>query len=129
VATYYGADGLIDSAAVDELRLGYDPSTLAFIGPVLEDEATNLIPYANQFSSWDFGGGYIGITPQINPEGGANSQFMIAPSPGSSPFTIYEVIGPLIGGRYTFSIYAKKKTANPDTGKSTFTLSVTGAAS
>lgn len=129
VATYYGADGLIDSAAVDELRLGYDPSTLAFIGPVLEDEATNLIPHANQFTSWDFGGGDIGIEPQINPEGGANSQFMIAPSPGSSPFTLYEVIGPLIGGRYTFSIYAKKKTANPDTGKSTFTLSVTGAVS
>jgi hypothetical protein len=41
-ATYYDQDGVLQTAAVDELRIGYDPSDLDAVPlPVLEDAATN----------------------------------------------------------------------------------------
>lgn len=40
-AWYYNEDGDLTGALVDELRLGYDPETLTYLGPIIENEATN----------------------------------------------------------------------------------------
>ena len=46
-ATYVDANGIIQTAAVDEPRFNYDPNTGEFLGLLLENEGENL----NQFSS------------------------------------------------------------------------------
>lgn len=51
VAKYYNAAGILVEAGIDELRLGYNPTTLDFIGPIIEGEATNEVLYSNDFTN------------------------------------------------------------------------------
>lgn len=50
-ATYYNSTGILTTAAVDELRNGYNPTTLEYIGPIFEGEQTNLLLNSNYFSA------------------------------------------------------------------------------
>jgi len=43
VATYYDADGILQTAAIDEPRLDHDPVTLEPLGLLIEEERTNLV--------------------------------------------------------------------------------------
>lgn len=43
VATYFNSSGIIVTAAIDEPRFGYDPTTLEYIGLIKEKAATNLV--------------------------------------------------------------------------------------
>src|SRR6478609_5789629 len=50
-ATYYDASGILQTAAVDEVRdNSYNPTTLAFIGTVLEGSSSNKFPDSNDFT-------------------------------------------------------------------------------
>jgi hypothetical protein len=129
VANYYDEDGKLTEAAVDVLRLGYDPETLDYIGPIFEEEATNLIPYSNDFIEWTAANASTGIgilIPEPTPDDGAGeSQFM--DSLGADDWGISLNMGTSLSGDHTFSVYAKEKT--PGTGgASTFTLRINGGA-
>jgi hypothetical protein len=53
-ATYFDATGTLQSAAIDDPRLDYDPATLAARGFLIEEQRTNLALYSaklDQFSS------------------------------------------------------------------------------
>lgn len=73
IATYYDASGIIQTAGIDVLRLGYDPTTLEFLGPIIEGAATNLLTKSIAFGhanwvksgSMSIGSGY----PPDNPDG------------------------------------------------------------
>ena len=43
VATYYDADGVLQTAAIDEPRLDHDPATLEPLGLLVEEERTNIL--------------------------------------------------------------------------------------
>ena len=43
VATYYDADGVLQTAAIDEPRLDHDPVTLEPLGLLVEEERTNIL--------------------------------------------------------------------------------------
>jgi hypothetical protein len=64
VAQYYDEDGILTQAAVDELRLGYDPETLEYIGPIIETAATNHVAKSNEFdhASWTL----LGLDPDLD---------------------------------------------------------------
>jgi hypothetical protein len=53
-ATYYDEDGVLQTAAVDELRLNFNPDTLESEGILIESEATNLALRSQEFdnASW-----------------------------------------------------------------------------
>lgn len=52
VATYYNADGILCTAAIDEPRLNYNPADLNVAPELLiEDAATNLFTYSEQFDN------------------------------------------------------------------------------
>lgn len=53
-ATYFNIEKKMVTAAIDELRLQYDPSTGNFDGLVLEQEKTNHMLYSQDItqSSW-----------------------------------------------------------------------------
>jgi hypothetical protein len=47
VATYYDADGVLQTAAIDEPRLDHDPVTLEPLGLLVEEERTNLFLHSD----------------------------------------------------------------------------------
>jgi hypothetical protein len=50
VATYYDADGVLQTAAIDEPRLDHDPVTLEPLGLLIEEQRTNIAPYSENLS-------------------------------------------------------------------------------
>lgn len=77
-ANQYDASGLLELVGVDVLRLGYNPTTLEFIGPIIEDEATNCIIKSNDFTdaAWTGTGTVPTVNPLINPAGGLTTSFI-----------------------------------------------------
>lgn len=54
VGTFFGSNGLLQSAAINALRVQYNPVTLAFRGLLIESAATNLMLQSETFdnASW-----------------------------------------------------------------------------
>jgi hypothetical protein len=69
-ATYYDADGILQTAAIDELRLNYNPDTLESEGILIEDAATNLLTYSELFSNAVWGASSATkVISEIGPDG------------------------------------------------------------
>lgn len=75
-ASFYNSDGLLEFAANDVLRQGYNPETLELIGPILEPAGENIFLQSNDFdeAEWEVSGAVV-ITPgaSISPDGTANA--------------------------------------------------------
>ena len=50
-ATYFGADGLLKTAAINEPRIEYDPITGECKGLLIEESRTNLVGWSDTFNS------------------------------------------------------------------------------
>jgi hypothetical protein len=50
-ATFTGSDGLIQTAAIDAPRFDYNPTTLAPLGLLIEEQRVNLLTYSEQFDN------------------------------------------------------------------------------
>lgn len=84
VAYYYDFQGILQLAAVDETRFTYNPTTLEFIGPLLEDAATNVALYSQDITDavWVAPSITFGITnPLIRPDGDLTSSWARADDP------------------------------------------------
>lgn len=81
-ASYYNSSGNLVFAANDVLREGYDPTTLAFLGPILENAQTNHLLRSSTFDDaiWERVGSPLPtIIPNstVSPDGTTNAyQFM-----------------------------------------------------
>jgi len=73
VASYYNSSGFLAFEDPDILRQGYNPTTLAPIGAIIETESTNFITYSNDFSNADWSKNFAATVTdepaEINPEG------------------------------------------------------------
>jgi len=108
IATYYGATGILETAGVDVARFTYNPTTLDFIGLLLEDEATNLITYSSNIAhpDWTATDLSTGIqTPFTTPDG--DDVAMYAEMVGFS--TLTQPNGITIGQPSALSVYVKQK--------------------
>ena len=68
-ATYYDANGVIKTAAVDEARFDHDPDTGESLGLLLEESRTNIALYSQEFNNvyWSkTGGGNPGTSVTAN---------------------------------------------------------------
>lgn len=50
-ATFTGSNGLIQSAAINAARFDYNPTTLAPLGLLIEEQRVNLVTYSEQFDN------------------------------------------------------------------------------
>lgn len=50
-ATYFGSDGVLHTAADNQIRRTYDPVTHAYQGLLIEESRTNLLTYSEQFDN------------------------------------------------------------------------------
>jgi hypothetical protein len=90
IATYFNSVGLLATAGVDTLRIGYDPVTLEPIGPIIESSATNFIYPSNGFNNATFWtiSGTVTLTPNaaVSPTG-ANDAFLFSTSGSGGTLT------------------------------------------
>lgn len=116
VANYYDVDGLLAEAGVDQIRFGYNPTTLEFIGPIIEGEAKNCIIKSIDFTdaAWTGVGTAPTVNPVINPSGDFTTTF-IKGGAFSTASREQELNGADFGsGVGCWSIYAKG--LNPNSG-------------
>jgi hypothetical protein len=115
IANYYDADGMIVEAMVDELRLGYNPTTLEFIGPIIEGEVENELLQSYRFdnASWT----KIGtITTEYELEYSPGVNFLTG-TDIATRYTQINLAHPLLRqavttGLKVFSVYAKNFTGD-----------------
>lgn len=107
-ATYYDATGALVTAVEDELRLGYNPTTHAFIGPIYEQASEN---YADSDIAdgavWDEGGLSVVSGTDLNPEGVSGTVYGFSGNGFGDPATSLFTIPP---GDYVLSMYVNPKT-------------------
>ena len=110
-ATYYNAAGALTSAAIDEPRLDYNPSTLAAQGLLIEESRANrLLQSADFTTTW----GQVNITTTANttasPDGGTNGDTLLINSAGASTGQISQSF--TAGSTITVSVFAKKNASD-----------------
>lgn len=107
-ATYVDSNGLYQTAAIDEPRFDYDPTTLAPRGLLLEGARTNSAVYSNDFTQTAWVA--TGITPTFtanDPNGTANSASTLTAT--SNDGTILQTIISASAARAT-SCFVKRRT-------------------
>ncbi|MET4128409.1 hypothetical protein [Roseovarius sp. MBR-6] len=116
-ATYWGADGLLKTAAIDAPRLDHDPVTGAARGLLIEGVSTNELARSADFadSVWSKTGSGTGLIPVVTADQG------IAPD---GTMTADRVQLALAGGVSTADRSQLSQTASPATGDTTYTASV-----
>lgn len=71
-ATYTGADGLVKTSKINQLRYDYDPTTLCDKGWLMEEPRTNICLYSEQFdntSGWGATSLTVYANQYISPDG------------------------------------------------------------
>lgn len=124
-ATYFNSTGVMSSAAEDVLRETYDPDTLDYIGPLFENEATNYVPFSNDFVTWtpQNASSEIAASGLIqNPDTSTPAQSMDLD--GSEAWGVTLGLG-VIDGPKCFSVFVKPKELGSG-GLSSLTLTLSG---
>ncbi len=108
-ATRVNASGLIESVGVDVLRLNYDPLDLsAPPGVLVEDAATNLLLYSEQFNVGPHGNWQGSITPNATtaPDGALSADKFVENATVNGHSTNYN-LAVTSGVIYAFSVFVK----------------------
>lgn len=107
--TFIGANGLVQSAAIDVPRFDYDPATLAPRGLLIEGSAVNPILYSQDFSqaTW-IKSNATATLPTVAPDGTTTAYLLTSSTAGG---LIYQTHAPTGTAASTYSIYVKQGTA------------------
>lgn len=111
-ATYINSSGFITNAAINVPRFNYNPSTLASLGLLIEEQRTNLFTYSNTFSNpiWVLGNVSYSTTSTLCPDGTSIAQTWTAN--GASGTHFFSQVYIPSANATTCSIYAKAGTNN-----------------
>lgn len=108
-ATYVNQIGLIQSAAVNEPRFDYNPSTLAARGLLIEEQRTNLVTYSEQFdnASWSKTAASITANALAAPDGSVTADKLVEDNTNAAHYVGSNAPSVTDGVAYTISVYAK----------------------
>jgi len=133
-ARYYNSSGILTTAAINEARFDYNPSTLAPLGLLIEQSSTNLLLQSQTFDNayWTKANTTISADATTAPDGTQTGDALIE-SISLSAHQIYRVsLG--TANTYTFTMYAQPKgrtqiqIEQESGGNSRFTLTGNGTA-
>jgi hypothetical protein len=113
--TYFGPDGLMRTAGVNEPRFDHDPVTGQSLGLLVEEQRTNLLLDSNNFSNWTLqsgSGGATGISTNVitSPDGTTNASklFVQTQGGGTAFYSIYKSVSSIFANiYYVFSVFIK----------------------
>lgn len=94
VATYIDANGILQTASVNEPRFAYDPMTGLPLGLLIEGAATNLLKWSQDASNvaWGTRGVTKGVSDIVLPFDGGGFGHTITENTGVSVHDIYQLV-------------------------------------
>jgi hypothetical protein len=106
--TYIGSDGLVKTAAIDEPRFDYDPTTLQPRGLLIEVARTNILLHSSDLTQavWTPTNATVAMTA-TGPNGVANSATTVTATAGNA--TVLQAVIAASTGRIS-SVYIKRRT-------------------
>jgi hypothetical protein len=107
-ATFTGSNGLIQTAAIDAPRFDYNPTTLAPLGLLIEEQRTNLLTYSEQFdnAAWTKTRSSITADATTSPDGTVDADKLVEDTDNNSHHVGVN-FSFTSGTTYTISVYAK----------------------
>jgi hypothetical protein len=107
-ATFTGSNGLIQTAAIDAPRFDYNPTTLAPLGLLIEEQRTNLRTYSEDFTNavWTKSAASIAADTVIAPDGTLTGDKLVENTATSRHF-VFTTLTLTANTVYTLSVYMK----------------------
>ena len=111
-ATFLDSAGVLTSAATNEPRFDYNPSTLAARGLLIEEARTNNLTYSEDFgnAAWTKGGATVSTDTTTAPTGTTVADSLIEDSSTGQHRVFRSATGTTNTNPYTFSVFAKANT-------------------
>jgi hypothetical protein len=106
-ATYFDANGVMQTAGSGVARFDHNPTTLQSLGLLIEEQRTNLVTYSSEFdnAAWSKTNATVTANAVVALDGTLTGDKLIATSTnGTHSVTIGTVTS---GTAYAFSVYAK----------------------
>ena len=106
--TYVDSAGVIQTAAINAVRINHDPTTKEFLGILIENASTNLLTYSDQFdnAAWTKSDVLVIANSILAPNGSISADKLLANTVTTSHY-LYRQAVLNQGVTYVFSIYAK----------------------
>ena len=107
-ATYFGPDGIMRTAGVNEPRFDHDPITGQSLGLLIEENRTNLLTYSEDFSQgvWTKHNSSINSNVITAPDNTSNATKLIE-NTSNVQHMVYRNLTSAVNTTYTFSFFAK----------------------
>jgi hypothetical protein len=109
-ATRTNSSGLIESVAINGPRFDYNPTTLAPLGLLIEEQRVNLLTYSEQFdnAAWSKIRSSITANATTSPDGTVNADKLVEDATASNTHLIVSNLPSLASGTvYTCTVFAK----------------------
>lgn len=109
-ATFTGSNGLIQSAAINAPRFDYNPTTLASLGLLIEEQRTNLFTYSDDFSNAIWGksaNSTLTSNTVVAPDGATTGDTFTRTATSSFECMMRRTTTQTVSTTFTLSIYAK----------------------
>lgn len=111
-ATYFDANGVLQTAATDQMRFDHDPLTGEPLGVLIEESRTNLAPYSEEYESgmeWAKFNSTISANVIEAPDGTMSASKLVeGTDPDTQHWLRINTATPVTEStQYTISIYAK----------------------
>lgn len=105
-ATYFGSNGVLQTAAVNQPRFDHDPVTGEKLGLLVEEQRTNLLVRSDQFNdgAWVKGGVTVTVNATTAPDGTLTADKVVASAVSGSKYMYQNIAS---SAPNTVSIYAK----------------------
>ena len=106
--TFFGSNGLLQTAANDVPRFDYDPVTRAARGLLIEEQRTNLLTWSENFgdAAWTKVNTTVTVNSAVSPDGATTADTLVENTANATHFSQY-LFTPVASTAYTFSCYVK----------------------
>jgi hypothetical protein len=110
-ATFFGSNGLLQSAAINVPRIDFNPTTLECLGLLVEEQRTNLLINSNSFSSWSENASTRTLNSFTSPDGTVTASLLSMTSATTSGLFVFPTV--VNGTTYTFSGFFRAVSGSP----------------
>lgn len=114
IGTYFNSSGVMQTAAIDAVRINYDPYTKEFKGVLIENASTNRILYSEDLTSASYNKYNTSVSANnaVAPDGTTTFDGVIASATNTEHLVEQELTSLTPASAYTHSLYIKKGAAD-----------------
>lgn len=107
--TYFDSAGVLQTATTNTPRLTYNPSTLAALGLLIEEQRTNLLTYSEQFdnAAWTKSNATVTANATTAPDGTVTADKLVEDTTFNQHISGQFIGTVSVGDTYTISCYIK----------------------